>query len=485
MDKNRRIRVNILICAVILVGFVAVGITGYGTYSNVIRDDIVNISKLTSTNIYAEIRNELTKPIFVSLTMANDSFVKGWLKAEAGGDTSAAHLLELQDYLVGIKQKYGYDSVFLISDATSNYYHFHGLNKVINPGNEHDLWYYSFLDRGLVYDLDIDTDEANHNRLSVFINCRIVDETGKLLGVTGVGLEIDQVQELLRSFENDFQLEAMLFNRDGIVQVHSNARNIQNENVFSMAALGDHKGEVTGNTTSLQVYQFADQNSGGYLITRYIEDLDWYLLVKKDTSVLARSLYSQLFSDLVIYVLVVVIVLLIVNRIIIQKERSLMTMARTDQLTGLPNRRGFNGQLEEIIGGQAGPGTLYVFVFDVDNFKKINDAHGHLIGDSILKLYAQVGSEVLSGKGGISRWGGDEFAGYLRCDEREAIETIELFFRRIRETPDFQAYHTTISMGVTACQRVDTTDTLIYRADQALYAAKAQGKDRYVMLGGA
>ncbi len=482
MENTRRVRVNILICVIILVGFAAVGLTGSVTYSEIIRDDIANISRLTATNIYAEIRNELTKPIFVSLTMANDSFLKGWLRAEAAGDNSAEHLMDLQEYLRGIKEKYGYDSVFMVSEATKAYYHYQGINKVIKPDNDHDKWYWNFLHKHAAYDLDVDTDEVNHNRLSVFVNCRVTDESGKLLGVTGVGLEINQVQDLLKHFEQNFQLEAMLFNRDGQVQVHSNSRSIGNGNLLEQEVLVANREEILEDRNSLHVYKYQNEEADGYLITRYVEDLDWYLLVKKDTSVLEQSFRTQMISDFAIYVLAVLLVLLVVNRIILQKERSLVSMAKTDQLTGLPNRRGFNDMLEK---ADTSEGSLFVFVFDVDNFKKINDQHGHLVGDNILRLYGRLARQAFSGIGEIARWGGDEFAGFLRSGREDTLNAIESFFESIRRTPEFESYHTTISMGVAVASRIDTADTLIYRADMALYEAKGNGKDRYVILDGA
>lgn len=484
MDRKLKVRVNLIICAVILAGFFAVGLTSYSTYSATIRDDIVNISKLTATNIYSDISNELTKPIFVSLTMANDNFLKSWLKAETTSADPAAHERELQSYLLGLRQKYGYDSVFMISEATKTYYHFQGVNKVVSPNDEHDRWYFSFIERNIPYDLDIDTDEANHNRLSVFINCRVTGEDGRLMGVTGVGLELNEVQDLLKSFEHDFQLEALLFNRDGLVQVHTNARNIEHENVFDLPELSLHRQEVLNNRTNMQVYQYDGNPSDGYLITRYIDDLDWYLLINKDISVLERSFATELVRDFILFVAVALTVLLIVNRIIMQKERALISMAKTDQLTGLPNRRGFNELLERSASGVDGGNPLFVFVFDIDNFKKINDGHGHLIGDKILQRIGQAASEAFAGLGDISRWGGDEFAGYARGSRQEVMDRVERFFRRVQDDPEFKAYATTLSMGITEMHGIDTPDTLIYRADQALYEAKETGKNRYIVIDG-
>ncbi len=483
MDRKLKISANILICVIILVGFVAVAVTSYNTYSNIINDDIVNISKLTSTNIYSDIRNELTKPIFVSLTMANDSFLKKWLKNEETGD-AVVHQAELQQYLLGLKQKYDYDSVFLVSDATKNYYHYNGINKVVSESDAHDVWYYNFLDSSLAYDLDVDTDEANHNRLSVFVNCRITDEDGRLLGVTGVGLELDQVQKLLKSFEEEYNLEAMLFSEDGAVQIDTRADRIDGRNVFGNVILEDSRQRITDNKSTLEVLPYQEEPFDGYYITRYVEELNWYLLVKKDTSVLEQSMYAQTLRDVFIYMLVAACVLIIANRIIKKNDRLMMNMTKTDLLTGLPNRRGFNESLKAAIDEAPERGAFYVFVFDIDNFKSVNDTHGHLIGDSVLRVIGQLATDVFNKNGKVCRWGGDEFAGYCFGEKQEVVAAVERFYQSVRDEPSFEMYDTTVSMGVTRSHKIDTAHTLIYRADQALYEAKGSGKNCWRIIEG-
>jgi diguanylate cyclase (GGDEF)-like protein len=415
--------------------------------------------------------------------MANDSFVKTWLKDEFNGNKFIDHQQELQNYLLGIKTKYNYNSVFLVSEATKNYYHFQGVNKVISPEDEHDQWYYIFRDSDLLYDLDIDTDEVNQNQLSVFINCRIVDVAGNLLGVTGVGMEIDRVQDLLRTFENDFKLEAMLFNRDGFVQIHSNETFIENRNVFDIEEiLRDNKERVISNNNSLEIYQYDNAQTNGYLITRYIEDLDWYLLIKKDTTILAQSFQTQLGRDFIIFIVVVMCVLLIVNWLIKRNEKILNNLAKTDSLTDLLNRRGFNEALEVFINDAGNEKPYYVFVLDIDNFKDVNDRHGHLIGDKIIRLIGQIALDVLSDRGVISRWGGDEFAGSIYGEKQHADEFVAQLFQRIQNDPELQYYKITISMGITRAHQIDTVDTMLYRADQALYMVKESGKKKCVFI---
>ena len=154
--KKKLFRTHAFITGIVLIGFICITIINYCTYSVVIRDDIRNISRLTSLNIFSSISNELTKPIFV----------KSWLRGE---NDSPEQIAELQDYLNGLKRKYDYSSVFLVSEKTNIYYHYNGINKVVSRDDSHDVWYYNFVASGIPHRLEVDTDEMARNELTV--NC--------------------------------------------------------------------------------------------------------------------------------------------------------------------------------------------------------------------------------------------------------------------------------------------------------------------------
>ncbi len=481
MEKKIAIRVNILLCSVILLGFIAMGISSYYTYSRVIKDDTINISKLTAANIYSDISNELTKPITVSLTMANDSFLKNWLENEE--DIVGGHKLQtLTTYLSGFKDKYGYDSVFLVSENSGYYYFYEGINKKISKENKHDIWYYNFVQSKNNYDLEIDQDQTNKNRLSVFINCRIEDEDGKLLGVTGVALEIEQIQKLLNGYKSEYNIDAMLFNQDGIIQVHTDTELIAKTDVFRIAVLNSNKEKVLENKQYAEIFHYENSKSVGYFITRYIEDLDWYLLIKKDTSILATTLNEQLINDFFIFAFIIVVVLKISSAIVKNNEKKLLQIAKMDSLTNLPNRRGFNEKMETALKASKKSSPLYVYIFDIDNFKNVNDNKGHLYGDQIIKQMGQIACEVFVDEGMIARWGGDEFAGFLKGTEAQVRGKIELFLQRVRETKEFREFDITVSLGLTYTNSEDTVDSILMRADRALYQVKETGKDRYKLI---
>ena len=482
MERMRKIRIHILVCVIILTGFGSVGVLSYITYSKIIKDDIKNISKLTATNIYSEISIQLTKPIFVGLTMANDSFVENWLSEEKSNMANSEHQMKMKEYLDGLRLKYNYNSVFLVSENSKVYYHFNGINKVISEKNQHDQWYYDYLKSKLLYDLDVDTDEANHNALSVFVNCRIEDMQGKLLGVTGVGLELNKVQDLLSKYQEDFQLEAMLFDKKGIVQIHSNTELIEKINVFDNQSMQKNKASILGNKETVAVYYYKDKKSEGYMITKYIEDLDWYLLIKKDTAVLSKSFQASLFNDIIIFLAVLFLILIIIAKLIKSNDESLRLLAKMDTLTGLKNRSGFDEALEKILINAKGEENGFIFVIDVDNFKNINDKYGHLTGDTVLCFIVNIVKRCLKEYGDVFRWGGDEFTGYILLSRDKLEGMLGEIFRSIENDTDLKKYSAGISMGITPLVKDVTVDDHLKKADKALYLAKKNGKNKYLII---
>lgn len=151
-------------------------------------------------------------------------------------------------------------------------------------------------------------------------------------------------------------------------------------------------------------------------------------------------------------------------------------LTRTDELTGLPNRRAWDELLvQELTVAERHGGALSVAMLDLDFFKRYNDEHGHLAGDRLLRAAAAVWQGTLRSSDVLARWGGEEFALMLPgCDGAGAAALIE----RLRGTlPD----NVTFSAGVATSDGRTGPRALVDAADQALYTAKANGRDRVVV----
>lgn len=150
-------------------------------------------------------------------------------------------------------------------------------------------------------------------------------------------------------------------------------------------------------------------------------------------------------------------------------------LARSDALTGLPNRRALDDQLpREMARAMRAGSPLCLAIVDVDNFKSYNDTHGHLAGDKVLRDCAVAWDASLRGEDMILRFGGEEFLAILpNCEPGDATEVIE----RLRAaTPGGQ----TCSAGLAVWHPGESVDDLVGRADKALYEAKEAGRDRLV-----
>lgn len=475
--NNMLLRTNSLIFIIILIGFACILFTNYSTYKKILEDDIENISRLTSSTIYAEIDNELTKPIFVAQTMANDSFLKTWLRQENASMTSPGYSDALQKYLSDYREKYQYDAVFMISAKSNIYYYFEGVNKTVSPENEHDDWYYDFLDSGREYRLNIDTDEVNQNELTVFVDCRIEDEDGALMGVTGVGLKMSRLQELLTEYENNFDLEAYLIDPDGLVKVHTDSSKIETQRIFEEPDIIPFQNQILQDHNSLQVFWYPEGQLDNCMITRYIENLKWFLIIEKDTKAIRRSFEILIKEDFIIVVIITALLLAIGSYIICCYNRQMMKLSTTDALTGLPNYKWFC-DLYEKRPPLTAVGVL-VFLFDIDHFKRINDTEGHLYGNQILQQIAELARQSFTENGMVARFGGDEFIGVLYDTEAEGMTRLEQFIKDVYKQTNKAI---TISAGAVYIQKDYPLHNAVEQADRALYAAKEKGRNQAVLF---
>ncbi|WP_029935795.1 GGDEF domain-containing protein [Thiomicrospira pelophila] len=161
------------------------------------------------------------------------------------------------------------------------------------------------------------------------------------------------------------------------------------------------------------------------------------------------------------------------------------TLAKTDSLTGIPNRRGFNELIEEQIKTVQSEGiSLCMVLLDLDHFKKINDTYGHLVGDSVLRYIARTLHAETKGHDAIARLGGEEFVILLSdISYQNALNISEKIRHRIASKVLSVKGHTlplkfTSSFGVSQYKARESADQLFDRADRALYLAKQNGRNQ-------
>ena len=173
-----------------------------------------------------------------------------------------------------------------------------------------------------------------------------------------------------------------------------------------------------------------------------------------------------------------------------QVEAGLREMATRDALTGAHNRRSLiDFGINEMERTRRYQRAFCAAMIDVDHFKRVNDTHGHAVGDEVLRSLVRTTSDLLRGSDLLGRWGGEEFVVLLPETDLGAAN---LVLGRVREKiaatpiiantdPPTPPIHVTISIGIAEWTGIEALEHLVERADQACYVAKREGRDRVVL----
>ncbi|MCG8568995.1 MAG: GGDEF domain-containing protein [Spirochaetes bacterium] len=172
----------------------------------------------------------------------------------------------------------------------------------------------------------------------------------------------------------------------------------------------------------------------------------------------------------------------LINEVIRAKEKY-KQMSILDELTGLHNSRHLNEILpQEIYRAKRYNKKLALLVIDLDNFKDYNDQYGHLEGDKVIRRFGKILQKQLREIDTAFRYGGEEFIVVLpESDKEQAFKTadrIRIIFAKEEFIPYNQVLHCTMSTGIAEYRENDDFESILHRADLAMYQAKKEGKNR-------
>ncbi len=145
MKKNILIRTNLLVCLIIVIGFLLTAFLSYQMNYTTSVDNIEQVSRLTSEGIYYQLTTLFTKPVNISLTMANDSLLRSALRRKKKILKILITLKRCANIWTDTAQNTITIQFFLVSAATHRYYNFEGLDRVLTPGNPENDWYFDSL----------------------------------------------------------------------------------------------------------------------------------------------------------------------------------------------------------------------------------------------------------------------------------------------------------------------------------------------------
>lgn len=329
MKKNILLKTNLIICSTLVIGFLCTAVLGYqANYQEAIHK-VEQVSSLSSEGIYYQMISLFTKPVNISLTMANDHLLKSYLDAETVSEDTA-YVYEIRSYLSAYKDKYQYDSVFLVSEQTKRYYNDTGIDRVLSSDHLENEWYERLKDQEDEYFLVVDNDEVlgADNALTIFVNCKILDDEGTFLGAIGVGVRVDELQHLLKGYERDYAVDALLVNQAGEIQISAEHTGYENVNHF------EQKGYEFYQTYVNQLEEFQPaikfwtdpEAKENYVVMRSIPDLDWILLVECDTTLLVEGINKCFIQTVVIVIGIIALTLLIITKMIQKFNQEIMNI---------------------------------------------------------------------------------------------------------------------------------------------------------------
>ncbi|MEE4241790.1 MAG: sensor domain-containing diguanylate cyclase [Desulfopila sp.] len=472
-SKNKFLFALAVILAVAFLGVSTINylVTREAVHAEIIRNDL----PLTMDNIYSELTAMMTRPLLVSSSMASDAFLKEWA-LEGEKDTG-----KIIRYLEQIRERYDFFTTFFVSATTLRYYRYNGLHKTISPTDDHDVWYYNFLGSALEYDFDVDNDEGANNLLTIFVNYLVSDADGQVLGVTGVGLKVENVAERIARYQEKYGRIIYLTDRTGVVQIHPDTSMVENVRLSDMEGIGEQAEAMLAVGGNPKNFAFRRQGHDILTTVRYIPSLNWFLYVEQSETKTLMTARSNLIRTLLIGGLVSVVVILLTLVTINKYQERIEALAVSDELTGTANRRALEHDFSRAFYERRRNNRSFCLIlFDLDGFKKINDVLGHMAGDRLLIELVGKLRACMRPNDTLARWGGDEFV-ILAAG---SIAEVAVLAERVREEVAKAHFGSggndprsgiTLSGGISECRDDDDLDSLLLRADKAMYRSKERG----------
>lgn len=472
--RGKKLYFAIILCILLAVGFLTTSFVSFYVARDSLEEQISESTlPLTSDNIYSEIQRDLLQPIFISSLMAHDTFLRDWV---ISGEMDQERVTK---YLAEIQLRYDTITSYFISDQTRNYYHPTGVIKQVSEDDPADIWYFQARDSKQPYKVNIDQDTADRSRMSIFVNYQVRDYDGNVIGVTGVGLSVSAVTNLIETYQTRYGRTIYFIDAEG----HVTLRGSGFGDAHSLQERPGMRNQATRILASPGTSISYNHDGHTYFVnSRLVPEFGWRLIVEQSDYSSDQRLQNTLLVNIAISLLITIIVGLIAFLTVRNYQKRLEELASRDKLTGTYNRQVF-----DLIFDQAAQNSkrhrkpLSVMCFDLDGFKEINDGFGHPGGDAALREVLTTIRQNVQETDLICRWGGDEFVVlFPNKDRKEALTRARDLADNIRNTPvRFGRDHipVTISAGVTEYRDGEDLDTLMARVDNALYTAKASGRD--------
>lgn len=262
-----RTKLIAIVTVILIAGFAATNILNYQVSKGALRTTILeNELPLSSNNVYSAIQADLLRPIFISSLMANDTFVHDWVN---DGEQRPEQMVR---YLNQIRSRYKAFTSYFISSKTLRYYHFADSTRTLSATNPEDRWFFEARDMKEPYAVNVDFNYQQNRNITIFINYRVTDENGDFLGVTGVGLGLNSVSDLVKTYQDEFRRNVYFVDQAGLIRVHASPGIASKTTLHDISGLRDIADKVLSNYRGS--YSYDGEDGKVLLTTRYIPELN-------------------------------------------------------------------------------------------------------------------------------------------------------------------------------------------------------------------
>lgn len=443
--------------------FISSSIISCSVYlSKMIKENNNNNNLITSNMICDNIDSQFQELLTVSATLSQDYYIKESL---INSDPNDYYNVEdmIINSLDAIKQGFKYEVVYAVSDISMVYYNNLGFSRCIDRNNYgEDIWYKELTDSSDLQRININTDIDTLDNLIIFANTKVFDDNGNYIGITGVGIKVNSLSNILASFENEYNSKIYLTNPDGLIKVSSNMSLINNKKIDN---------SFFSNVTNNSFHK--TQNT----LTKYLSSSNMYLIIEYE-KINYYSAFEIIAPSLIIFIIGIFLFGSFVIMTYIENKRAYNTIIEqknfslTDEMTELLNRRAFEADVNELANQDL---SGYVIIqFDINSLKMTNDVLGHQAGDELIIGAAKCMKETFSDYGKIYRTGGDEFIAIIKCDNTLLEEKMAKFKYLCDNYKGEYIGPISISIGSVSCDDYQNLNLreIIVLADNLMYDNK-------------
>ena len=296
--KSLRIKISVILTAVIVLLLIGVSLISYNIARNLYTEKVVKDElPLAVSNVAGEIGYAIDKIINTSYQMTKNDYLLKWIDEGEPKDGLAT----LFNYNTDLMKAFNLSTAMFVSDRTLNYYTNDKILKQLSKDNPRDSWYFDVKNGKEVNSLNIQVSEATGS-LTLYVNSK-VEKDGKFYGVSAIGMNLDDIVNLVTSKTMGEGSKFLMVDSSGIVKIEKSDR-VGKVNVKDV--LGKEKFDVLMNKNGGVIRHF---NGTRNLIigSKYIPSLDWYLFGEMDEDVLLKDLHTLFYSAIGVILAAIII----------------------------------------------------------------------------------------------------------------------------------------------------------------------------------